>query len=69
MNTRSKRYSRWPCELTTATMDQIRELAVKHDTSNLEMTRRLIVHALSCPFFLPDVSSGRIIPPTDDIAK
>lgn len=66
MNTRAKRYRRWPCELTDATMDEIRKLAAEHDTSNLEMTRRLINHALVCPLFLPDVSSGRKVQPPAD---
>lgn len=65
MNTRSRGYKRWPCELTDDTMQTIRELANKHNTSNLEMTRRLILHAINCPFFSPDVSSGRIIQPSD----
>lgn len=66
MNTRTKRYSRWPCELEDDTKDKIRQLATDADESNLEMTRRLLIHAINCPFFDPHVSSRRKVqPPTE----
>lgn len=63
MNTRSKRYRRWPCELTDVQIERIRELANRHEVYYTEMTRRLIDHALACPFFVPDASSGRNVQP------
>lgn len=65
MNTRTKRFSRWPCELTSDVQNQIKQLADDNQTSNLEMTRRLINHALACPLFLPNVSPERNIRPDE----
>lgn len=69
MNTRSKRYRRWPCELTDVQIERIRALADAQEPERVyytEMTRRLIDHALACPFFVPDASPGRIIRPTEE---
>lgn len=70
MNTRSKRFRRWPCELTDVQIERIRQLADAQDEPvyYTEMTRRLINHALDCPFFVPTVSSGRNPQPTEPTA-
>lgn len=68
MNTRSKRFRRWPCELTDVQIERIRELSQAQLPERIyftEMTRRLINHALNCPFFDPTVSSERNVQPPD----
>ena len=72
MNTRSKRYRRWPCELTDVQITEIRKLADEQEPERVyytEMTRRLIQHALTCPFFNPAISSERNTQPTEEAAK
>ena len=60
MNTRPRRFQRWPCEFTPTQIERIRALANEADQMPYaEMTRRLIDHALNCPFFIPDASAPR----------
>jgi len=68
MNTRPRRYTRIHCYLTVEHIDQVRDLGEKHGVSFLEMIRRLIAHSLTCPFFLPDLSSERKVQPDEPTA-
>lgn len=68
MNTRSKRYRRFPCELTDVQIERIKALAEAQLPERIyytEMARRLIAHALDCPFFVPSVSSERSSQPSE----
>lgn len=62
MNTHSKRFRRFACEFTDEQIAEIRKLADAQKPERIyytEMTRRLINHALNCPFFDPSVSFDR----------
>lgn len=66
MNTRSRQYRRFACELTDVQIQRIKELASNTPVPGLnrsmfttELTRRMIDHALACPLFLLDLSENR----------
>lgn len=60
---KGRNFQRFPCELTPAQIDRLKQRAEQAGTTYAAFTRALIDHGLNCPRFLRETSSDESIQP------